>query len=59
MPIIRSLRLYRRPQHVVPHLGYGRLLVWCMAIGLSVRLEGSVTTTGRYVVNDVVDIELF
>ena len=28
MPIIRSLRLYRWPQRVTPHLGYGRLLVW-------------------------------
>jgi hypothetical protein len=44
MPIIRSLRLYRRPQRVAPHLGYGRLLVWCVAVGLSVRVEGSCTT---------------
>jgi hypothetical protein len=32
MPIIRSLRLYRCPQRVAPHFGYGRLLVWCMAV---------------------------
>jgi hypothetical protein len=44
MPIIRSLRLYRWPQRVAPHLGYGRLLVWCMAVGLSVRIEGCCTT---------------
>jgi hypothetical protein len=43
MPIIRSLRLYRWPQRVTPHLGYGRLLVWCMAVGLSVRVEGCCT----------------
>jgi hypothetical protein len=43
MPIIRSLRLYRWPQRVAPHLGYGRLLVWCMAAGLSVRVEGCYT----------------
>jgi hypothetical protein len=35
MPIVRSLRLCRRPQRVAPHLGYGRLLVWCMAVGLT------------------------
>jgi hypothetical protein len=35
MPIIRSLRPYRWPQRVAPHLGYGRLLVWCMAVGWS------------------------
>jgi hypothetical protein len=46
MPIIRSLWLYRWPQRVAPHLGYGRLLVWCMAVGLSVQLEGSCTTRG-------------
>jgi hypothetical protein len=40
MPIIRSLRLYRWSQRVASHLGYGRLLVWCMAVGLSVRVEG-------------------
>jgi hypothetical protein len=40
MPVIRSLRLYRWPQRVAPHLGYGRLLVLCMAVGLSVRVEG-------------------
>jgi hypothetical protein len=34
MPIIRSLRLYRWPQRVAPHLGYGRLLVWCMAVAM-------------------------
>jgi hypothetical protein len=44
MPIIRSLRLYRWSQRVAPHLGYGRLLVWCMAVGLSVRVEGCCTT---------------
>jgi hypothetical protein len=27
-------------QRVVPHLGYGWLLVWCMGVGLSVRVEG-------------------
>ena len=44
MPIVRSLRLYRWPQHMAPHLGYGRLLVWCMALGFwSVRLEGCFT----------------
>ena len=46
MPIIRSLRLYRWPQRVAPDLGYGRLLVWCMAVGLSVRLEGCCTFSG-------------
>ena len=35
MPIVRSLRLYRWSQRVAPHLGYGRLLVWCMAVGFS------------------------
>jgi hypothetical protein len=40
MSIIRSLRPYRWPQRVAPHLGYGRLLVWCMAVGLSVRVGG-------------------
>jgi hypothetical protein len=45
MPIIRSLRLYRWPQRVAPHLGYGRLLVWCMAVGLSVRVERCCRTT--------------
>jgi hypothetical protein len=44
MPIIRSLRLYRWPQRVAPHLGYGTLLVWYMAVGWSVRLEGCCTT---------------
>jgi hypothetical protein len=43
MLIIRSLRLYRWPQRVAPHLGYGRLLVSCMAVGLSVRVEGCCT----------------
>jgi hypothetical protein len=43
MPIIRILRLYRWPQRVAPHLGYGWLLVWCMAVGLSVRVEGCCT----------------
>jgi hypothetical protein len=43
MPIIRSLRLHRRSQRVAPHLRYGRLLVWCMAVGLSVQLEGCCT----------------
>ena len=33
MPIIRSSRLYRWSQRMVPHLSYGRLLVWCMAVG--------------------------
>jgi hypothetical protein len=33
MPIIRSLRLYIWPQRVALHLGYGRLLVWCMEVG--------------------------
>ena len=33
MPIIRSSRLYRWSQRMAPHLGYGRLLVWCMAVG--------------------------
>jgi hypothetical protein len=37
MPISRCLRLYRWPQHVAPHLGYGRLLGWCLAVGLSVH----------------------
>jgi hypothetical protein len=45
MPIIRSLRLYRWPQRVAPHFGYVRLLVWCMAVGLSVRVEGCCTIT--------------
>ena len=41
MPVIRSSRLYRWSQRMAPHLGYGRLLVWCMAVGFwSVRLEG-------------------
>ena len=41
MPIVRSLRLYRWSQRMAPHLGYGRLLVWCMDVGFwSVRLEG-------------------
>ena len=41
MPIVSSLRLYRWSQLMAPHLGYGRLLVWCMAVGFwSVRLEG-------------------
>ena len=32
-------------QRMAPHLGYGRLLVWCMAVGFwSVRLEGCFTT---------------
>jgi hypothetical protein len=44
MPIIRSLWLYRRPQRMAPHLGYGRLLIWCMAVGLSVQLEGCCTS---------------
>jgi hypothetical protein len=34
MHIIRSLRLYRWPQLVAPHLGYGRLLVWSMACNI-------------------------
>jgi hypothetical protein len=34
MPIIRSLRLYRWPQRVAPHFGYGRLLIWCMATAM-------------------------
>jgi hypothetical protein len=46
MPIIRSLQLYRWPQHVAHDLGYGRLLVWCVAVGLSVRLEGCCTHLG-------------
>jgi hypothetical protein len=30
---------------MAPHVGYGsRLLVWCMAVGLSVQLEGCCTT---------------
>jgi hypothetical protein len=45
MPIIRSLRLYRWPQLVAPHLGYGRLLVWCMAVGLSLRVGGCCKTS--------------
>ena len=32
------------PQRVAPHLGYGRLLVWCMAVSLIVRVEGCFTT---------------
>ena len=41
MPIVRSLRLYRWSQRMAPHLGYGRLLVWCMVVGFwSVRLTG-------------------
>ena len=48
MPIIRSLRLYRWPQRVAPHLGYGGLLVWCMAVGLSVRLEGRCARASVY-----------
>jgi hypothetical protein len=44
MPIIRSLRLYRRPQLVAPHLDWGRLLVWCMAVGLILRVEGCCTS---------------
>ena len=48
MPIIRSSRLYRWSQRMAPHLGYGRLLVWCMAVGFwSVRLEGCFTTLTR------------
>ena len=43
IPIVRSLRLYKWPQRMAPHLSYGRLLVWCMAVGFwSVRLEGHV-----------------
>jgi hypothetical protein len=48
MSIIRSLRLYRWPQRAAPHLGYGRLLVWCMAVGLSVRVEGCCTAYYDY-----------
>ena len=45
MPIIRSSRLYRWSQHMASHLGYGRLLVWCVAVGFwSVRLERCFTT---------------
>ena len=33
MQIVRSLRLYRWSRRMAPHLGYGRLLVWCMAVG--------------------------
>ena len=45
MPIIRTSRLYRWYQRMAPHLGYGRLLVWCMAVGFwSVRLEGCFTS---------------
>ena len=45
MPIIRSSRLYRWSQRMAPHFGYGRLPVWCMAVGFwSVRLEGCFTT---------------
>jgi hypothetical protein len=44
MPIIRSWRLYRWAQRVAPHLGYGTLLVWRMAVGLSVWVEGCCTT---------------
>ena len=44
VPIVRSLRLYRWSQRLAPHLGYGRLLFWCMAVGFwSVRLEGCFT----------------
>jgi hypothetical protein len=47
MPIIRSLRIYRCPQRVAPRLGYDRLLVWCMAVGLSVRSVGCCTLSVR------------
>jgi hypothetical protein len=33
------------PSVMAPHLGYGRLLVWCLALGLSVRVEGCCTIT--------------
>jgi hypothetical protein len=49
MPIIRSLWLYRWPQRVAPHYGYGRFLVWCVAVGLSVQLQGCCTTRPRVV----------
>ena len=49
MPIIRSLRLHRWPQRVAPHLGYGRLLVWFMAVGLSnMNLMNRSTCFGHY-----------
>ena len=44
MPTVRSLRLYRWPQRVAPRRGYGRLLVWCVVVGLSAQLEGCFTT---------------
>src|SRR5215469_5316727 len=34
------LHVLQHPSTVAPHLGYGRLLVWYMAVGLSVRVEG-------------------
>ena len=44
VPIIGSLRLYRWSLRVEPRLGCGRLPVWCMAVGLSVRVEGFART---------------
>jgi hypothetical protein len=39
MPIIRSLRLCRRSQHVAHDLGYSRVLVWCVAVGYASGLR--------------------